>query len=260
MNQNILPEDGYQSADSLDGEETEFSCRICQDDIFFEHDKHKIISPCRCTGSMSFIHIDCFQQAQQNSCELCGLRYFAQESPFAYPREYRRHFEEEMYEGEILEEEILEEEDGEAGEEEGESTIWEKLRRFDAIVFHKIPAHLIGLMENLVEGTMVFSEPDKVRIRTYLAFMLPDCDPYLRKLYIFQFYYYIIVPQYTFSMWTFVCLLGVNGCLLSLPHKVSSTLTHVKGRVQSIRDAFLDYLNPLSRLAPYGDEMLFRLI
>uniref|UniRef100_A0A914BZ45 RING-CH-type domain-containing protein n=1 Tax=Acrobeloides nanus TaxID=290746 RepID=A0A914BZ45_9BILA len=66
-------------------------CRICH--MTTETSKKKIISPCRCTGTMRYVHTSCLAQWLQISasshfflpeskCELCGYKYKTR--PFYY--------------------------------------------------------------------------------------------------------------------------------------------------------------------------------
>ncbi|XP_017779369.1 PREDICTED: E3 ubiquitin-protein ligase MARCH8-like [Nicrophorus vespilloides] len=51
------------------------SCRICH----CEGDVNALISPCKCTGSLKFVHTACLQQwlttSKSRSCELCKFRF-----------------------------------------------------------------------------------------------------------------------------------------------------------------------------------------
>lgn len=57
----------------------EFCCRICFDP---ETDEHKLISPCKCTGSMRFIHEDCLKiwllskdkDLTNSECDICKFK------------------------------------------------------------------------------------------------------------------------------------------------------------------------------------------
>ena len=58
----------------------EFCCRICFDP---ESTEHKLISPCKCTGSMRFIHEDCLKiwllskdkDLTSSECDICKFKF-----------------------------------------------------------------------------------------------------------------------------------------------------------------------------------------
>jgi len=63
---------------SANAEQEERQCRIC-----FTGDERLLFSPCRCTGSMRFVHVDClnnWRNASRNPrsfyvCDQCGYQY-----------------------------------------------------------------------------------------------------------------------------------------------------------------------------------------
>ena len=61
-------------------EEQIYTCRICLED---ENDMNKLISPCRCSGSSKYVHLDCLQTWRitsrggigENKCMECHTEY-----------------------------------------------------------------------------------------------------------------------------------------------------------------------------------------
>uniref|UniRef100_A0ABD2WPE8 RING-CH-type domain-containing protein n=1 Tax=Trichogramma kaykai TaxID=54128 RepID=A0ABD2WPE8_9HYME len=56
-------------------------CRICHTDSW---PKEPLISPCRCKGSLAYVHLSCLErwlnQSSRNYCELCNFRYNAHQT------------------------------------------------------------------------------------------------------------------------------------------------------------------------------------
>lgn len=61
----------------------EYVCRVCHDPVDPNTDRDGLVSPCRCTGSMAFIHLECFNRMARNRCEICQFRYIANNVPFS---------------------------------------------------------------------------------------------------------------------------------------------------------------------------------
>jgi len=61
-------------------------CRICHADIQLPDEIDEVISPCRCAGSQSLVHVECFNQWGRQRCEVCHFRFFAGEEPPEPPR------------------------------------------------------------------------------------------------------------------------------------------------------------------------------
>ena len=59
----------------------EATCRICQDGDFYE----KLVSPCRCSGTVGFVHVSCLntwlQVTSRTNCELCGYPFPVTKQP-----------------------------------------------------------------------------------------------------------------------------------------------------------------------------------
>ena len=53
-------------------------CRICHDGA----DAGKLVSPCKCCGTMALVHLPCMERwlsaANSNSCEICGHQFVTQ--------------------------------------------------------------------------------------------------------------------------------------------------------------------------------------
>ena len=71
----------------LETEETNPTCRIC----FGGADDGKLISPCLCSGSIRFVHLDCLNHWRRSSanrkasfqCDQCGFKYSMQRTRIA---------------------------------------------------------------------------------------------------------------------------------------------------------------------------------
>ena len=49
-------------------------CRICLEDIDVLKELDDIVSPCHCSGSMSLVHIKCFNQQKNDRCQICKFK------------------------------------------------------------------------------------------------------------------------------------------------------------------------------------------
>lgn len=80
-------EEELDSGDESEGGEQEDQeqclCRVCHAEIDLEEELDDLLSPCRCMGSMAFVHRECFERMQRNRCEICRFRYVAGEPPAA---------------------------------------------------------------------------------------------------------------------------------------------------------------------------------
>lgn len=61
----------------VDGEAEQDACRICKEIVDISN--ANVISPCKCDGSVKYIHIECFQRWYQantiDSCEICRTKF-----------------------------------------------------------------------------------------------------------------------------------------------------------------------------------------
>ena len=279
-------EDGYSSATSITSDtplvdqESEFSCRICQEDIFPDKNLDNILSPCRCTGSMSFIHISCFQEAKQNKCELCGLNFFAQQQPFLNPREYRHnqppvnqllfsdylagilrpqpyplHQEpsnQQNQEGvEANQEDQPDQEDradpGENRNENGQrpENIWDRLITQEAMNSHGLSLDYIQTMRILIDN----HTSDTYRTHCYyiLEALLPEIGfwgGFYRTLY---FEYFLVVPNIDFIPLFIISIIISMYSLISLPMSIVNytniRFQRARKKLRNLQNTFLSFFH-----------------
>lgn len=70
-------------------------CRVCHAPIDPIADLDQLLSPCRCIGSMAYIHRECFENMNRDRCEICRFYYIAgrvpnpePQNPFAHQFEF----------------------------------------------------------------------------------------------------------------------------------------------------------------------------
>ena len=61
-------------------------CRICRIDVNVIDDRDNLLSPCACSGSMKYVHIECHNEADLgNMCNVCGFRFPGENRPINFP-------------------------------------------------------------------------------------------------------------------------------------------------------------------------------